>query len=230
MGSMIDFSAGDIDARGYLAVPESGSGPGVIVVQEWWGLDSGIKAMADRLAENGFVALAPDLYHGELAAHDEMDKAGELMNSLPPERAAADMSGAVDHLAGLNETTGDGIGAVGFCMGGMLTFLLAANRPDMVKAAVPFYGFPQGDSQPDYSKIAASIQGHMAEHDDFFPPSAAMHLLEELKALGKDVSITVHEGSGHAFMAPHNALGTQDEELSEAIWPQFTGFLHDILG
>ena len=70
----------------------------------------------------------------------------------------------------------------------------------------------------------------MAEHDDFFPPSAAMHLLDELKALGKDVSITVHEGSGHAFMAPHNALGTQDEELSEAIWPQFTGFLHDILG
>ena len=230
MGSIVEFSAGDIEARGYLAVPASGSGPGVIVVQEWWGLDSGIKAMADRLAENGFVALAPDLYHGELAAHDEMDKAGELMSSLPPERAASDMSGAVDHLTSLDATTGDGIGVVGFCMGGMLTFLLAANRPDVVKAAVPFYGFPQGDSQPDYSKITASVQGHMAEHDDFFPPSAAMHLLDELTALGKNVSITVHEGSGHAFMAPHNALGTQDEELSEAIWPQFTGFLHDILG
>ena len=119
---------------------------------------------------------------------------------------------------------------MGFCMGGLLTFILAANRPDKVKAAVPFYGFPQGDSQPDYSKIAAAIQGHMAEHDDFFPPSAAMHLEAELKALGKDASITVYEGSGHAFMAPHNALGTQDQDLFDAIWPQATSFLHDKLG
>ena len=226
---MIDFAAGDIDARGYLALPASGAGPGVIVVQEWWGLDSGIKAMADRLASYGFVALAPDLYHGELAEHTEMDKAGELMNSLSPERATSDMSGAVDHLAQLDATTGDGVGVVGFCMGGMLTFLLAAHRPDMVKAAVPFYGFPQGDAQPDYSKITAPIQGHMAEHDDFFPPSAALSLLEELTELGKDVSITVHEGSGHAFMAPHNALGTQDESLSEQIWPQVARFLSDAL-
>ena len=173
MGDMIEFSSNGIDAQGYLAVPESGSGPGVIVVQEWWGLDSGIKEMADRLGAAGFVALAPDLYHGELAGHDEMDKAGQLMTDLPPERAAQDMSGAVDHLDGLDITTGDGIGVMGFCMGGMLTFILAANRPDKVKAAVPFYGFPQGDSQPDYSKIAAAIQGHMAEHDDFFPPECS---------------------------------------------------------
>ena len=230
MGDMIEFTSNGIDAQGYLAVPESGSGPGVIVVQEWWGLDTGIKEMADRLAVAGFVALAPDLYHGELAAHDEMDRAGQLMTELPPERAAQDMSGAVDHLDGMEITTDAGIGVMGFCMGGMLTFILAANRPDKVKAAVPFYGFPQGDSQPDYSKIAASIQGHMAEHDDFFPPSAAMHLETELKALGKDASITVHEGSGHAFMAPHNALGTQDQDLYDMIWPQATAFLHDKLG
>jgi carboxymethylenebutenolidase len=220
MGQMIEFKSNGIDARGYLCVPESGSGPGVIVIQEWWGLDSGIKDMADRLAAAGFVALVPDLYHGELAAHDEME----------PDRAAQDMSGAVDHLDGLEVTTGDGIGVMGFCMGGMLTFMLAANRPDKVRAAVPFYGFPTGDAQPDYSKITAAIQGHMAEHDDFFPPSAAMHLDAELKALGKDVSITVHEGAGHAFMAPHNALGTQDQDLYDLIWPQATAFLHDKLG
>lgn len=230
MGQMIEFSSNGIDAQGYLAVPESGSGPGVIVVQEWWGLDSGIKEMADRLAAAGFVALAPDLYHGELAAHDEMDKAGELMSSLPPERAAADMSGAVDFLADHDATTGEALGVMGFCMGGMLTFLLAANRPDKIKAAVPFYGFPQGDSQPDYSKIEAAIQGHMAEHDDFFPPSAAMHLEAELQAIGKNATITVHEGSGHAFMAPHNALGTQNQELYDLIWPQATAFLHEHLG
>jgi carboxymethylenebutenolidase len=105
-------------ASGYLVKPPAGSGPGVLVIQEWWGLDSGIKEMADRLGAAGFVALAPDLYHGELAGH-----------------------GAV---------TSKGIGVVGFCMGGMLSFIIAANRPDKVKAVVPFYGFPQGDMEPDW--------------------------------------------------------------------------------
>jgi len=230
MAETVTFPSNGNEASGYLARPEGGTGPGVIVVQEWWGLDSGIKAMADRLAEAGFVALVPDLYHGELAEHTEMDKASELMSQLPPDRAGRDMSGAVDFLADHDATTGDGIGVMGFCMGGMLTFVLAALRPDKVKAAVPFYGFPQGDDQPDYSKIEAAIQAHMAENDDFFPPSAAMHLEEELKSLGKDVSITVHEGTGPAFMAPHNALGTQDQAKYDEIWPQVTAFLHDQLG
>jgi carboxymethylenebutenolidase len=227
---MVEFPSNGNNARGYLAVPESGSGPGVIVVQEWWGLDSGIKEMADRLATAGFVALAPDLYHGELAAHDEMDKAGELMNSLPADRAGRDMSGAVDYLVEHEATIGDGIGVVGFCMGGLLTFVLASLRPDRVKAAVPFYGFPQGDDQPDYASMTASIQGHMAEHDDFFPPEAAKELEARLQAMGKDVTLTVHAGTGHAFMAPHNALGTQDTERIAAIWPQATAFLHQHLG
>jgi carboxymethylenebutenolidase len=230
MAETVTFPSNGTDASGYLALPESGSGPGVIVVQEWWGLDSGIKEMADRLAVAGFVALAPDLYRGELAGHTEMDKAGELMTSLPPDRAARDMSGAVDFLADLEATTGDGIGVVGFCMGGLFTFVLAALRPDKIKAAVPFYGFPQGDDQPDYSKIEASIQGHMAENDDFFPPAAARELEAHLHELGKDVTLTVYPGSGHAFMAPHNAMGTRDNELASRIWPEATAFLHEQLG
>jgi carboxymethylenebutenolidase len=230
MAETVTFPSNGTDASGYLALPESGSGPGVIVVQEWWGLDSGIKEMADRLAVAGFVALAPDLYRGELAGHTEMDKAGELMTSLPPDRAARDMSGAVDFLADLEATTGDGIGVVGFCMGGLFTFVLAALRPDKIKAAVPFYGFPQGDDQPDYSKIEASIQGHMAENDDFFPPAAARELEAHLHELGKDVTLTVYPGSGHAFMAPHNAMGTRDDELASRIWPEATAFLHERLG
>lgn len=98
-----------------------------------------------------------------------------------------------------------------------------------MKAVVPFYGFPSGDAQPDYAKIEAAIQGHMAEHDDFFPPSAAVHLETLLRDLGKDVTITVHPGTGHAFMAPHNALGTQDLEASARIWPQAIVFLHEHL-
>jgi len=230
MAEMVDFPSNGIDARGYLALPDSGSGPGVIVIQEWWGLDSGIKQMADRLAAAGFVALVPDLYHGELAAHDEMDKASELMTHLPADRAARDMSGAVDFLSDHSTTTGIGIGVMGFCMGGMLTFILAANRPDKVKAAVPFYGFPQGDMQPDYSKIQAVIRGHMAENDDFFPPSLAKQLEAELQSLGKDATLAVYPGSGHAFMAPHNALGTRDQALYDQIWPEATSFLREQLG
>ena len=223
---MVEFASNGGTAGGYLVVPESGSGPGVLVIQEWWGLDWGIKEIADRLGAEGFVALAPDLYHGELAGHDEMDKAAQLMQSMPPDRAARDMSGAVDFLAGHSAVTSDGVGVVGFCMGGMLAFLLAARRPDKVRAAVPFYGFPQGDMEPDWTVLTASVRGHMAEQDDFFPPDAAKSLEGKLQDMGKDVVITVHEGTGHAFMAPHNALGTRDEAKAEEIWPQVIDFLH----
>ena len=144
MAETVEFKSNGSTASGYLVKPASGSGPGVLVIQEWWGLDSGIKEMAERLGKAGFVALAPDLYHGQLAAHDEMDKAAHLMQSLPPDRAGRDMSGAVDYLASHTAVTSPGIGVVGFCMGGMLSFIIAANRPDKVKAVVPFYGFPQG--------------------------------------------------------------------------------------
>jgi carboxymethylenebutenolidase len=225
MPETVEFKSNGSTASGYLVTPPSGTGPGVLVIQEWWGLDSGIKEMADRLGAAGFVALAPDLYHGELAGHTEMDKAGKLMQSLPPDRAGRDMSGAVDYLASHKAVTGKGIGVVGFCMGGMLSFIIAANRPDKVKAVVPFYGFPQGASEPDWSKLTASIQGHMAEHDDFFPPAAARALEAKLRAMGKDVTLTVHPGTGHAFMAPHNALGTKNEEVAAKIWPQAVSFL-----
>ena len=186
-----------------------------------------LRKWRDRLGAAGFVALAPDLYHGELAAHDEMDKAGHLMQTLPPDRAGRDMSGAVDYLSDHPAVTTKSIGVVGFCMGGMLAFLIAANRPDKVTAVVPFYGFPQGETEPDWSKLTAAVSGHMAENDDFFPPAAARALEAKLKGMGKDVTLTVHPGTGHAFMAPHNALGTLNAELAAQIWPKVTSFLHD---
>jgi carboxymethylenebutenolidase len=230
MTETIEFRSNGHLASGYLVTPSTGSGPGVLVIQEWWGLDGNIKTMADRLGAAGFVALAPDLYHGEVAGHDEMDKAAHLMHSMPPDRAGRDMSGAVDYLATHSAVTGDSIGVVGFCMGGMLSFLIAVNRPDKVKAVVAFYGFPTGEIEPDWSKLTASIRGHMAEHDDFFTPEAAVALEAKLKAMGKDVSFTVHPGTGHAFMGPHNALGTLNEALAAEIWPTAVSFLHDKLG
>ena len=229
MAETVEFKSNGHRASGYLVTPPSGSGPGVLVIQEWWGLDSGIKEMTRRLAADGFVALAPDLYHGQLAAHDEMDKASHLMQSLPPDRAARDMSGAVDFLAAHASVTGKGIGVVGFCMGGMLSFIIAANRGDKVKAVVPFYGFPQGPMEPNWSKLTASISGHMAENDSFFPPAAAQALEKKLRGMGKDVTLKVHPGTGHAFMGPHNALGTLNEKLAAQIWPEVIAFLKNRL-
>ena len=230
MAEIVEFASNGGRASGYLARPSGGTGPGVLLVQEWWGVDDSLKSTADRLSAAGFVALVPDLYHGEVAGHDEMDRAAQLMQSMPADRAGRDMSGAVDALAALDDVTGDRIGVVGFCMGGMLSLIIAANRPDRVAAVVPFYGFPQGDTEPDWTKLTASVRGHMAEHDDFFGPEAARALEAKLQAMGKDVVLTVHPGTGHAFMGPHNALGTLNEELAAELWPGVFAFLHDQLG
>jgi carboxymethylenebutenolidase len=229
MAETVEFKSNGSTASGYLVKPASGSGPGVLVIQEWWGLDPGIKEWAERLGKAGFVALVPDLYHGQLAAHDEMDKAAHLMQNMPADRAARDMSGAVDYLASHSAVTSKGIGVVGFCMGGMLSFIIAANRPDKIAALVAFYGFPQGPAEPDWSKITAKMMGHMAEHDNFFSPAAATALEAKLRGMGKQCTLKVHPGTGHAFMGPHNALGTLNETLAAQIWPEAVSFLTDNL-
>lgn len=230
MGETVEFPSNGDQAAGYLARPASGSGPGVLVLQEWWGLVPQIKGVCDRLAGEGFVALAPDLYHGEFAGHQEMDKAGQLMSTLPPERAARDMGAAIDYLLGLDGVNGTAVGVIGFCMGGALTLLIAAHQGDRVKAAVPFYGAPLGPQAPDWSGLTASVEGHFAENDDFFGPAAIRALESELKGMGKDVSFTVYPGTGHAFANEENALGTYDAEAAATAWSRALAFLHAQLG
>ena len=157
--------SGDGEAFGYLRLPESGSGPGVVVIQEWWGLTTHVASIVDRLADAGFVALAPDLYGGP-TTHDAAE-AVELAKSLPVERAAEDLAGAVDHLVGLPEVTSATVGAIGFCMGGGFVFALAARRPDLVSAAVPFYGLPRDPSI--VPGIRAAVQGHFGVEDHGIP-------------------------------------------------------------
>jgi len=230
MGELVTFRVNGTEARGYLATPADGSGPGVLVVQEWWGLVPQLQGCADRLAGEGFTALAPDLYHGEIAEHTEMDKAAELMNSLPPERAARDMSGAITHLLAHESTTGDQVGVIGFCMGGMLTLLISALEGDRVAAAAPFYGAPLGDGEPDWSNLRAKVEGHFAENDDFFPPDAVKDLEARLQAMGKDVTFHVYPGTGHAFANEEDPLGTHDPACADEAWTKAVAFLKANLG
>src|ERR1700729_120651 len=198
MGELIEFASNGSTAGGYLATPDSGSGPGVIVIQEWWGLVDHIKEVCDRFAAAGFTALAPDLYHGKKVRPGEPDEAGKTMMAMQLDQARRDMSGAVDEV--LRRSTGDKIGVIGFCMGGGLALVLATQRPDAVAAVVPCYGvIPWPDAQPDYDAMPAGVQGPSAANDDFFTPEAAEALAEQLRALGKQVEIFIYPATDHAF-------------------------------
>lgn len=224
----IEFASNGTTAGGYLALPGD-SGPGVLVIQEWWGLNSQIKSVADRLAAEGFVALVPDLYHGELAGHDEMDKASDLMNALPPDRAARDMSGAITALLDRPEVTGAAVGVVGFCMGGMLSLMISALEGDRVAAAAPHYGAPLGDGGPDWTTLTAKVRGHFAENDDFFAPGPVKALEDELQALGKDVEFKIYPGTGHAFANEENPLGTHNADAAATAWAETLELLRSTL-
>src|ERR1700753_1774432 len=139
MGESVSFPSNGSSAEGYLATAAGGSGgPGVIVIQEWWGLVPHIRDVVDRFAGAGFTALAPDLYHGETTT--EPDEAGKLMMALNMGQAAKDISGAVDYLLSRDETTSEHVGIVGYCMGGGLALYAATIRPDAIKATAPYYG------------------------------------------------------------------------------------------
>ena len=146
-GAIVEFAANGGKTTGYLTKPESGEGPGVIVLQEWWGLVGHIKNVADRFAAAGHVALAPDLYHGEVTKSP--DEAGKLMMALNIAQTEKDLSGAVDYLAG--NARGNKIGIVGFCMGGQLA-LFAASKNARIGACVDFYGI-HPNVKPDYSQL-----------------------------------------------------------------------------
>jgi carboxymethylenebutenolidase len=209
-------------AHGYLALPPSGSGPGVIVIQEWWGLTDHIADVADRLAAEGFVALAPDLYGGR-TTHDA-DEAGEMMMALPVDEAARDLGGAVDFLLGHDAVTSSTVGAVGFCMGGGFVLLLAAQQGKKVAAAVPFYGV--GPAVPSaYAGLTAAVQGHYGLQDGFYPADAARAQEQQIREeSGAEVAFHLYD-AGHAFHNDENALGTYSADDARLAWSSTVDFL-----
>lgn len=221
------FASNGGQAHGYLAVPASGSGPGVIVIQEWWGLTDHIVDVTDRLAGEGFVALAPDLFGGR-TTHDS-DEAGELMSQLPVAKAAQDLSGAVDYLLGHEAVTSSTVGAVGFCMGGGFVLMLAAQQGEKIGAAVPFYGV--GSAVPtQYSGLRAAVQGHYGEDDAMYSASTARELERQIREeSGADVEFFYYP-AGHAFHNEENLLGTYDPDSAKLAWQRTVRFLRERLG
>ncbi|HEY0486044.1 MAG TPA: dienelactone hydrolase family protein [Mycobacteriales bacterium] len=222
----VTFPSNGGEAHGYLAVPASGSGPGVIVIQEWWGLTDHIADIADRLASEGFVALAPDLYGGKVA-HDG-EEALKLMSELPVDRAARDLGGAVDYLLAHDAVTSEKVGAIGFCMGGGFVLMLAAQQGDKIGAAVPFYGV--GPAVPEqFQGLRAAVQGHYGEQDQMYPVDAAREQEEQIRReSGAEVEFFYYP-AGHAFHNDENLLGTYDEESATLAWQRAVAFLREKL-
>lgn len=215
---------GDRTGHGYLALPAAGKGPGVIVIQEWWGLVDHIKDVCDRLADLGFVALAPDLYGGWIA-HDG-DEAGEMMQNLPAEEGARQLAGAVDWLLARDEVTSQTVGAIGFCMGGGFVLALAAQQGDRVSAAVPFYGVGQG-VPGDFSGVTAAVQGHYAEQDDSFPVEDARRQEQQIREeSGADVEYFYYDAP-HAFHNDENPQGNYRPEAAALAWDRAVSFLKE---
>jgi carboxymethylenebutenolidase len=191
----IEFRANGRTAPGYLATPTTGRGPGILVIQEWWGLVDHIERVADRFAEAGFVALAPDLYHGESTTSP--DEAGRKMMALDIAEAGKDLRGAAQHLLALPSVTSKTVAALGFCMGGQLALLAATEHGDLVGAAVDFYGI-HPSVKLDFTKLRAPVLCHFAESDAFVKAADARGLVERMRAAGGHVQDHFYD-AGHAF-------------------------------
>jgi carboxymethylenebutenolidase len=194
-GQMVEFTSNGGKAGGYLAIPEKGTGPGVIVIQEWWGLVDHIKDVCDRFANEGYVALAPDLYHGKVTKSP--DEAGKLMMALRIDEAEKDLRGAIQYLLNHEATTGTKVGVIGFCMGGALS-LYAASKNAQVGACVVFYGI-HPNVKPDLANLQAPVLGIYAERDQSVPVESVRELERQLKELGKSVEIHIYPDTDHAF-------------------------------
>jgi carboxymethylenebutenolidase len=228
MGEMVSFGGNGGTTQGYLAIPDSGSGPGVIVVQEWWGLVGHIKDVVDRFAAEGFVALAPDFYHG--ASTTEPDEAIRLLMGLAMDRAAQDIAGAAAYLSDLEAVQSPAIGAVGFCMGGSLA-LWSGCVAENIQVTVGFYPAVPWERMnpvwPNYAGKAAQI--HCSEQDGTSAAAGIQAAVTAIDEAGGDVETFDYPGTQHAFFNDERPEVYAPDAAAQA-WTQTVDFLHERLG
>lgn len=209
--------------RAYLALPEAETGGGILLIHAWWGLTDFFKALADRLAVEGFVVLAPDLYDGETAA--TIDEADALrIAHIDPEKVIPQLDEAVDALKAHPAVGSSDLGLVGFSLGANLGLYMAHHRPDAIAAVVAFYGTYDGN----LAEMRAAFQGHFAESDEFEPREAVEALEKTLTGQGLEATFYVYEGTGHWFFeSDRSAYHGESARLS---WEWMVKFLREKLG
>lgn len=218
-GEMISFPSNGNTVQGYLAKSAAGSGPGVIVLQEWWGLVGHIKDVVDRFAEEGFTALAPDLYGGE--STDDPDTAGKLMMALNMAETEKVLRGAVGRLLADEATSSSKVGIVGFCMGGQLS-LYAACVNEKIGACVDYYGI-HPNVNPQLENLNGPMLGFFAEHDAYANAETVNALSEKLRAVNKQHEFTTYPGTNHAFFN-NDRSQVYNQNAAEDSWKKMVSF------
>lgn len=224
-GSMITFQSPSGTTPGYLSIPDRGHGPGVIVIQEWWGLVDHIKDLADRFAAEGFVALAPDLYHGETTKSP--DSAQKMLMALNIARAGEEIHSAAKHLLAMTEVTPKKVGTVGFCMGGQLSLYSATEYPDAISACVDFYGV-HPNAPIDVHKLRVPVLAHFGTEDQMVKNGDAPKLMTKISDAGKFADVYYYDGAGHAFFNDTRPEAYNAEAAALA-WERTLLFFRDTL-
>jgi carboxymethylenebutenolidase len=215
---MVSFASNGRTTPGYLARSAGAGSKGVVVIQEWWGLNDHIKKVADRFAAAGFVALAPDLYHGTVTRSP--DEAGKLLMALNIAQAEKDLRGAVEHLRGI---TARPVGTVGFCMGGALSLFAACTNPEGVGACIVYYGgHPKVEF--DFDRLRAPVLGHWAEDDDF-ANAGVPRFREEMGRRGHSFEFFSYPGTKHAFFNDERPE-VYRRDAAELSWQRTIAFLN----
>jgi carboxymethylenebutenolidase len=184
---------------GYLALPETGQGPGILMLHAWWGLNPFFKELCQRLAREGFVVFAPDLYHGKVAA--TIEEAERLSNQLEEKQAVADIDKAIEYLQTLPDMTSPDLAVIGFSLGAYLALSISCRRPQDVRRVVAFYGTRPGD----YAPARAAYLGHFAESDEFEPESSVKEFEKDLRTANRPVTFYTYPGTGHWFFEADRA-------------------------
>lgn len=206
---------------GYLAVPAAGQGSGVLVLHAWWGLNSTIRAVCDRLAEAGFIAFAPDLYHGKVA--DTIPAAEALVTALDANhlQAKAEIAAAVAFLNQQPGRTGDSLAVIGFSLGAYYALHLSTVDPQNIRSVVIFYG--SGD--PDFTTARADYLAHYAENDPYEPQSNIDFVTAALKDAGRSLTLYQYPGTGHWFFEP-DRLDAYNPQAANLAWERTLAFLN----
>jgi carboxymethylenebutenolidase len=221
---MIEFRANGRMVSGYLARPQRDTAAAVIVLQEYWGLVEHITDVADRLAAQGFYALAPDLYHGDVAKSP--DDARKLMMALDIAEAAKDLRGAAEFLIGIPTVHPKRVAAVGFCMGGQLALFAACQFPELISGVVDFYGIHPAVN-PDVSRLSGPVLAHFAKHDKSVSPEAAAALVEKIQDAGKEIEAHTYDAK-HAFFNDQRPE-VHDRAAADLAWIRTLDFLRQAL-